>query len=99
MNAALAQQLAEGASVTESFVATVSDAQFAIDTVVVSVIVTRDNDTPFVTTAADQDAGALTEGSETVSASGQLTASDPDLGDTFSWSGTSAATLGVFTLT
>src|SRR5690606_28118955 len=77
--------LAEGQTETETFLVTVTDDQGGTAAQTVTITVTGANDSPVIAVAAGADAGGVTEDG-TLSASGQLTASDPDAGATASWS-------------
>ena len=78
----------------DSFEVQVEDAEGATDTATVFVNVTPVNDTPVVTTPDGEDTGTIEENGETASVSGELTASDPDLGDDLTWSGSQAGQYG-----
>src|SRR5205823_2774609 len=78
------QALKEGQTVTETFTATVTDDFGATATQVVTLTITGTNDSPVITSTAADAAGAVREDT-TLTASGQITASDVDTGATQSW--------------
>ncbi|MGA9251547.1 MAG: Ig-like domain-containing protein [Roseobacter sp.] len=98
LDPALANELPEGATVDESFTATVRDAALASDQIDVIITVTGANDGPVFDAVASTDGGVVTEGTEENTATGQLFAFDPDQGDSVTWSGTSQAQYGDFVL-
>src|SRR5204863_8069810 len=76
-------------------------------TEVVTLTITGTNDAPMITTAAGQDAGAVSEAgvnpgntafAGTPSASGTLTSSDVDHGATGSWNVSTTSTYGACTI-
>ena len=100
LDAGLADSLAEGAPVTETFTATVEDDFGATDTVDVTITVTGSNDAPVIEVSSEV-AGSVTESgvsAGTPAATGLLTASDPDAGATQAWSGNAAGSYGAFTV-
>src|SRR5207253_2594550 len=109
LNNALAstQGLAEGTSAVETFTATVTDDKGAVATEQVTVTITGTNDSPTITTAVGQNAGALTEAGKldggtvvpgTPSAGGTLTSSDGDTGAPAARSCNVAGTYGTFAI-
>ncbi|GGH32502.1 FecR family protein [Cribrihabitans marinus] len=94
----LADALAEGETVQESFAATVTDDTGASASQQVTVAVTGSNDAPTVTTPAGQAQGAVTEGAEQTTTGGRLTASDPDQSAAVVWSGSAAGAFGAFVI-
>jgi VCBS repeat-containing protein len=82
----------------DSFVALVTDPDGASTTATVTVVIDPRNDTPEITTPDGQDVGTVTEDGEVLTATGALTASDPDLGDTLSWSGSAQGSFGALTV-
>src|SRR5206468_2317785 len=93
------QALKEGQTVTETFTATVTDDFGATATQVVTLTITGTNDSPVITSTAADAAGAVREDT-TLTASGQITASDVDTGATQSWNtqGSATGTYGSLTL-
>jgi VCBS repeat-containing protein len=98
LNAVGVQALQRGQSAQEVFTATVDDGSGGLTTLPVTVTVTGENDAPVVTTTVGQDRGSVLEGDEIPRDTGQLSVTDPDIGDTITWSGVSAATIGTFAL-
>ena len=82
----------------DSFQVQVSDGSPDTDTATVLVTVTPVNDTPNITTPPGDDSGALEENGATDTASGTLTATDPDLGDVLTWTGSDTGTYGELTV-
>lgn len=100
--------LAEGASVTDTFTAIVTDDFGATATQVVTVTITGTNDSPVITSAAGANAGTAIEAGNLDNgavvagdpgASGTLTSSDVDNGATATWSGNATGTYGSFAIT
>src|SRR5207244_889232 len=85
------QALKEGQTVTETFTATVTDDFGATATQVVTLTITGTNDSPVITSTAADAPGAVREDT-TLTASGQITASDVDTGATQSWNIQGSAT-------
>ncbi|MCG9695422.1 retention module-containing protein [Shewanella sp. Isolate11] len=101
----LADSLAEGTSVTETFLVTVSDEFGATDTREVVITIEGTNDSPIITSSQADATGAVTEyqeDSDTQSgpqtASGTLTATDVDTGAVLTWSGDAEGTYGDFAI-
>lgn len=99
--------LAEGASVTDTFTATVTDEFGETATQLVTVTIAGTNDSPVITSAAGANAGSAIEagnldnGSVVAGdpdASGTLTASDVDSGATATWGGNATGTYGSFAI-
>jgi len=78
----------------DSFEVRVQDTGGASDTATVFVDVTPINDTPVIDTPDGGDSGVIEEDAEDNTVSGQLTASDPDLGDDLTWSGSQPGDYG-----
>src|SRR5207244_1024841 len=105
LNQAAADHLAEGASDTQTFTATVTDDKGASTTETVTITITGTNDSPVITTAAGQDTGTTIEAGNqdngtvvpgTPTATGTLTSSDVDDLATATWGGSPAGTYGSF---
>ncbi|WP_223508084.1 VCBS domain-containing protein [Pseudomonas sp. BF-B-25] len=79
LNNAAAQYLAQGQTVTETYLVTISDGQGSSVTKNVTITITGTNDAPTVT-AAEIESGAVTEDGTTV-ASGSFAFGDVDLAD------------------
>jgi len=96
LNSDAAQGLKAGETVHEIFTVKVTDASGASDTQTVTVTVTGTNDTPVI---SGTETGSVQE-DEALTASGSLTVSDPDIGDTIGWSmiGPSAGNYGSLVL-
>ncbi|MDL2403811.1 VCBS domain-containing protein [Rhizobium mayense] len=77
-----AQGLKAGETAQEIFTVKVTDAEGASDTQTITVTVTGTNDAPVI---SGTETGAVQE-DETLTAAGRLTALDPDVGDSASWS-------------
>ncbi|MDB5722306.1 MAG: hypothetical protein JWP15_2924, partial [Alphaproteobacteria bacterium] len=102
-----ADQLAEGESRTETFLATVTDDKGAIATQIVTINVTGTNDSPVITSSAAAAAGAVTEAGNldngaivagTPCATGALASADVDHGATATWTGNAAGAYGAFAI-
>ena len=91
--AANVQALAAGEAHDETFTVTVTDDHGASTTQAVTVTVNGSNDGPVITSAAQS--GAVTEDG-TLTASGQVTASDADAGDHQAYAGNASGTYGSF---
>ncbi len=65
----------------------------------VTVTITGSNDAPTLTSTADDASGFLTESTDISSVTGQLTATDPDVGAVLTWRGGEAGTYGIFEIT
>jgi len=88
--------LADGQTVIERFVATVTDDQGATATQVVRIVVTGTNDRPVITSLPSDATGNAMENGPAVT--GKLTASDVDHGAVLTWSGSAAGTFGSFVI-
>ncbi|MEI8242942.1 MAG: VCBS domain-containing protein, partial [bacterium] len=109
VKAAAVNALQTGASPTESFTATVTDARGATATRTITIDVIGANDTPVLTSEAGAIAGSVTEAGNdaagavlagTPTATGTLSASDVDIGATRTWSlqGTPGTSYGTMAL-
>ncbi|WP_172634445.1 retention module-containing protein [Shewanella violacea] len=103
----LADSLAEGDTVQEIFIVTVTDEFDATATQQVTITVQGTNDSPIITSSDAAATGTVVEAStlddETLDpgipqTSGLLTATDVDNGAQLSWSGNSAGTYGSFSI-
>ena len=94
---AAADALTVGESVTERFIATVSDDQGATATETVVIRITGTNDAPVITSSNADAKGSVTE-TTSPSASGKLSASDADAGAVLAWTGSADGTYGSFTI-
>ena len=99
--------LKEGASVTDTFTATVTDDFGATATQLVTITITGTNDLPVITTAVGGNEGTAIEAGNldngtvvagTPTASGTLTSSDVDTDHTATWSGDLTGTYGSFAI-
>ncbi|MCK1711246.1 VCBS domain-containing protein [Bradyrhizobium sp. 143] len=95
LNNAAAQYLAQGQSVTESYVVTVNDGHGGTVTQTVTVTINGTNDAPVITSAAQ--AGTVKEDT-TLTATGTVTSSDVDHGATAAYSGAATGTYGSFAI-
>ena len=104
---AATQALEEGDTRTETFTATVTDDNGAVDTQVITVTINGTNDVPVITSGAGDAAGAVSEAGHlddgtvvpgTVSATGTLTSSDVDTDATATWSVAGASSYGAITI-
>ena len=91
-----ADVLSPGATATESFTATVTDGEGETATQIVTITLTGTGDGPIITSSAADARGAVTENTSP-SATGTLTASDPE-GGALTWSGTATGTYGSFVI-
>ncbi|QJF51606.1 Ig-like domain-containing protein [Roseobacter ponti] len=99
LDAVAAVSLGGGEVVTETYTATVTDDTGATADQVVTITLTGTDDLPVITSTAADASGAVPEGSEDVTVSGQITATDPDTGGSAVWSvGAVAVAYGSFTL-
>ena len=91
-----AQALADDQIVQETYSVQVSDGQGGVDTQTVTITINGSNDPPEITGTVS---GTVTEDT-TLSASGQLSAGDPDLTDAQSWSviGPNSSVYGSFSV-
>ncbi len=97
-----------GVSATQVFTATVSDGNGGTASQTITITVTGTNDVPVITTAMGGNAGTVEEGGErvggtvagTATASGTLTATDVDAGETATlvWSTPNTSAYGTFVL-
>jgi VCBS repeat-containing protein len=86
--------LAPGQTLSDTFTVQAEDGTEQL----VTVTINGANDLPTITTPPGAESGTVTEGSETTSVSGQLSASDPDAGIALTWSGSAAGLYGAFAL-
>ncbi len=102
-----AQYLAQGQSVTETYVVTINDGHGSTTTQNVVITINGTNDSPVITSAVGANAGTAVEAGNlddgTVvagdpDASGTLSSSDVDTGATATWSGDAAGTYGSFAI-
>ncbi|WP_198654830.1 beta strand repeat-containing protein [Albibacillus kandeliae] len=91
-----ADVLSPGATATESFTATVTDGEGETATQIVTITLTGTGDGPIITSSAADARGAVTENTSPT-ATGTLTASDPE-GGALTWSGTATGTYGSFVI-
>ncbi|WP_394201700.1 retention module-containing protein, partial [Shewanella waksmanii] len=103
----LADSLAEGQSVTEQFLVTLTDEFGATDTQLITITVLGTNDSPVITSSTQDAQGTVVEAGNlddgtfvpgTPSTGGVLTASDVDDGASLSWSGSAVGNFGSFTV-
>lgn len=99
LNAADADPLVEGEIAFDRFLATVTDSDGATDTQEITVTIRGANDAPRITTVLGGDEGFVTEGIDIPSATGQLSATDPDTGAVVTWRGGATGTYGTFEIT
>ncbi|MES2665388.1 MAG: VCBS domain-containing protein, partial [Pseudomonadota bacterium] len=106
LDAALANSLTEADVITETFTATVTDAQGATATQVVRLTINGTNDAPVITSNTAAALGAVTEAgtgstvpNPATTATGTLTATDVDTGDTPEWTGGGAGLYGALAIT
>lgn len=104
---AATNKLAEGQTVTETFLVTVTDGKGAKATQPVTVTIVGNNDAPIITSNAAAARGDVTEAGLTDTGAplnpspqvtGQLTSSDVDAGATSSWSGSKNGLYGTFAI-
>ncbi|MFK7765135.1 MAG: Ig-like domain-containing protein [Roseobacter sp.] len=93
-----ADALSAGETVTEVFTATVTDDTDLTAAIDVPITITGTEDAPVIISAPSDVRGSLIEGEELVLAEGQVRAEDPDGEGSVTWSGTSLATFGAFTI-
>ncbi|MCK1473586.1 VCBS domain-containing protein, partial [Bradyrhizobium sp. 197] len=107
LNNAAAQYLAQGQSVTESFVVTINDAHGSTATQAVTVTIIGTNDAVSITSGAQsgtvvEDTPATSDPADSLGAAGTISFSDVDLSDThsasFAAAASNATTLGIFSL-
>ncbi|MCG9731650.1 retention module-containing protein [Shewanella sp. Isolate13] len=108
LNNELANSLAYGDELTESFTITVTDEYGLSDTQVVTITITGTNDMPEISSSAQAAVGDVVEAGVqpggntpepgTLVASDTLTADDIDNGAILSWSGNAAGTYGNFVI-
>jgi VCBS repeat-containing protein len=83
---------------TDSFQVAATDPDGESTLATVTITVDSENDAPIITTDFEENLGVLDEGAENNIVTGQLQAIDPDVADSVTWSGTSQAKYGTFTL-
>ncbi|WP_377827446.1 VCBS domain-containing protein [Bradyrhizobium lupini] len=107
LNNAAAQYLAQGQSVTESYVVTVNDGHGGTVTQTVTVTINGTNDAPTITSGVQsgtvvEDAPATPDPSDSLNAAGTISFNDVDLGDghtaTFAAAPGNSTALGTFSL-
>lgn len=98
LNNAIADGLAAGDLASETFGATVSDGEGGSDSVAVTIFIEGTNDGPVITNEPAAARGGVVEGDEQTSASGQLSARDPDAGSVLVWTGSAVGAYGAFVL-
>ncbi|SFM36874.1 VCBS domain-containing protein, partial [Shimia aestuarii] len=90
----LVDALSPGETLTDSFTVLTGDGTPQI----VTITITGTNDAPRITSSSDDASGSVTEGSETTSTSGNLSAYDPDNGSSVTWTGSAAGLYGAFVI-
>ncbi len=90
--------LAEGDTVEQVYLVEITDNNGATVSEFVTITITGANDAPVVTSAASDVAGAVTEDSEVTTTTGQLTTTDPDAGDSVTWTGSGPGAYGGFVI-
>ncbi|NRB23115.1 retention module-containing protein, partial [Shewanella sp.] len=95
-----ADSLAEGQSIQEQFLVTVTDEFGGTDTQLVTITILGTNDSPVITSSIGDASGAVTEVNDpqTATAMGTLTAIDVDDGASLTWSGDDTSALGSFVI-
>ncbi len=99
LDPAIADALVAGEVVTDVFTAVVTDEDGLTQSIQIPITITGTDDGPDVVSPPNAALGALSEGDEVFEVSDQVEAVDPDEGGTVTWSGTSEAVYGTFTLT
>ncbi|MCJ8302368.1 retention module-containing protein, partial [Shewanella sp.] len=95
-----ADSLAEGQSIQEQFLVTVTDEFGGTDTQLVTITIFGTNDSPVITSSLGDASGAVAEVNDpqTSIATGTLTATDVDNGAVLSWSGNDTSSYGSFVI-